>query len=234
MIRTGTLLPGREVGLSRHRFGRAAGGDGFTGAPTFNSIAVLAFVGIVASVVMIYSVGPGERRSAPPPRPARIPAMVGDLPTPTPVPSMSDVVLEPSAPAPSPSSTPVKATTAAPPAAPVLPAPTTTSLRPAPLQVTAHYVTRTDWGDGFVADIFVQNVSGEPQTWAVDLRYTADVRITDGPWNASVERSDTTFRFRSTWVLKPGESVQFGFVAAKSRSSTSTPSLCAVNARACT
>jgi hypothetical protein len=197
---------------------------------------VLAFVGVVASVVMIYSVGPGERRSVPPPHaPTRIPAVVGDLPSPTPSPSVSDVLLSPSASAtPSPPGTPIKATTAAPPAAPVRPTATTTSLRPAPLQVTAHYVTRTDWGDGFVADISVQNVSGQPQNWVVDLGYTADVRITDGPWNASVERSGTTFRFRSTWVLKPGESVQFGFVAAKYRYSTSTPSLCAVNSRACT
>lgn len=225
--------------MSRHRFGRAAGGDAFTGVPTFNSIAVLAFVGVVASVVMIYSVGPGDRHSAPPPHPARIPAVVGGLPTETPAPSISDVVLSPSAPAspsttPSPSGTPMKTTTAAPPAAPVRPTATTTSLRPAPLLVTAHYVTRTDWGDGFVSDIFVQNVSDQPQEWVVDLRYTADVRITDGPWNASVERNGTTFRFHSTWVLKPGESVQFGFVAAKYRYSTSTPSLCAVNSRACT
>ena len=220
--------------MSRHRFGRAAEGDTFTGAPIFNSIAVLAFVGVVASVVMIYSVAPGERRAAPP-HPARIPAVVGDLPGPTPSPSATGAAPSPSPSAlPSPSGTPMKTTTAAPPAAPVRPTPTATSLGPAPLLVTAHYVTRTDWGDGFVSDISVQNVSGQPQTWTVDLRYTADVRITDGPWNASVERSGTTFRFHSTWVLKPGETVQFGFVAAKYRFSTSTPSLCAVNSRACT
>ena len=224
--------------MSRHRFGKAAGGDSFTGAPTFNSIAVLAFVGVIASVVMIYSVGPGERRSAPPPHPARIPAAVGELPTPAPSPSISEGVPEPSAtasptPTPSPSRTPGKAT-AAPPAAPIPPTTATTTLGPAPLLVTAHYVTRTDWGDGFVADIDVQNVSSQPQSWSVDLRYsTADVRITDGPWNASVERSGTTFRFRSTWVLKPGETVQFGFVAAKYKYSSSTPVSCAVNARAC-
>ena len=99
--------------------------------------------------------------------------------------------------------------------------------------VTAHYVTRTDWGDGFVADIFVRNDSGQPVSWTVDLRYTSDVRITDGPWNASVQRSGTTFRFQSTSVLQPGQSVQFGFVAAKNRSSTSTPSGCSINARPC-
>lgn len=225
--------------MSKHRFGRAAGGDSFTGAPTFNSIAVLAFVGVIASVVMIYSVGPGDRRAIPPPHPPKIPAAVGELPTPTPSPSMFEGVPEPSAsnsPAttPSPTRTPGKATTAAPPAAPIPPTTATTTLRPAPLQVTAHYVTRTDWGDGFVADISVQNVSSQPQSWTVDLRYTADVRITDGPWNAAVERSGTTFRFRGTWVLKPGETVQFGFVAAKYKYSTSTPSSCSVNIRACT
>jgi hypothetical protein len=224
--------------LSRHRNGRAAGGDSFDGAPTFNSIAVLAFVGIIASVVMIYSVGPGDRRATQTSTLPRVPAVAGPLSPAGPSPSASDLVLTPSgspgspAPAPVPVMTTAKPTTAAPPAAPV--PPTTDSPRPPPLLVTANYVTRTDWGDGFVADIDVRNVSSQPQTWVVDLRYPSyDIRITDGPWNATVERIGSTFRFRATWVLKPGEIVQFGFVAAKYRYSSSTPTSCAVNGSAC-
>jgi cellulase/cellobiase CelA1 len=99
--------------------------------------------------------------------------------------------------------------------------------------VTASYSVRTDWGDGFVADIIVRNASDGPATWVVDITYTDDVSISSSnTWNASVERLGPTYRFRSTWVLKPGESVQFGFVASK-RQTSSVPSRCVVNGSPC-
>jgi cellulase/cellobiase CelA1 len=100
--------------------------------------------------------------------------------------------------------------------------------------VTASYSVRTDWGDGFVADITVHNTSGGPLAWVVDLTFTNDVDIAStNTWDATVERLGPTYRFRATAVLKAGESAQFGFVASKAQTSPSVPSRCVVNTRTC-
>jgi hypothetical protein len=232
--------------LSRHRLGDPAGLDPFTGIPTLRSMVVLTFMSVAGILLIIYSVMPGERRNNPVPSTPRIPGIVGALPEPSAPPSMADASLntspsisagasasaspDPSA-SPSASPSPGGTTTAAPPT--VSPRATTRTARPPAPTVTANYAVRTDWGDGFVADIVVRNATAAPATWFVDLAYSRDVYISgSNTWNATVEVVGGTYRFRGTAVLQPGETVQFGFVASKFGGS-SVPSSCTVNGRAC-
>jgi len=218
--------------LARHRHGPSTGVDTFGDTPTFNPVVLLAFVSVVASVLLIYLAGSSGRRATPAPSPLGLPGIVGALRGPSP--STSTVVPAPSASSSAPPSVPpspvrtiARPRTAAPPRV------TTPPPRPAPVTVTANYSVRTDWGEGFVADIIVRNAGAAPATWIVQLTFTYDVTISStNTWNASVQRLGATYHFGATWALDPGESVQFGFVASKSRTS-SVPSRCLVDGHAC-
>jgi hypothetical protein len=111
-----------------------------------------------------------------------------------------------------------------------------TAAPPVVLSLTARYVTRTAWTDGYVADLFVTNPASVAQSFAVQLDLPRYVSLTNQVWNATADGAFGTVTFRGGPVAA-GKTLQFGFVANKSSyiqdARQLTPTGCSVNGNVC-
>jgi endoglucanase len=196
--------------------------------PSFRSVVVLAVVGAVAASVLIASLTPGDRPKSLPQANSTNLAVV---PTPS-EPAVYQGVPEPSAspssPAPSPS--PSISKSAKPSKSPSGRPPTAVA---AEVKLVAHYVVSGESNAGFGATVEIRNSGAAAATWVVEITYGSNVTVAS-VWNAKMERSGNTYRFRanSGSGLGSSQKVQFGYIAAAQRGS-GKPVRCTVNGRAC-
>jgi cellulase/cellobiase CelA1 len=198
--------------------------------PSFRSVVVLAVLGAVAAAVILAVIDPG------PPKPSRAAA---------PQPKATAAPASPAGPAPTsagPSGPTVFASAAAvplsTPADPAGPRPSATRRPPTPAApqpaLTARYVVTMSRGDGFIAGFEVANTGGQAAQWTVEITYAGQVQVAQPIWNATVERTGDTYRFRakSGSALGPAQKVQFGY-SASGPTGSSRPVRCTINGRAC-
>jgi cellulase/cellobiase CelA1 len=207
---------------------------------SFGLVLALAVVGAVASAVLVSAFGTGERRPAAQSQPqAGVPVTV----TLSPSISAAAPVVEPT---PSPASASVSPTVGPPslPPSPIRPARSRTPSTPPPsttpppaVTLTARYVVTSDWDGGFVVGVEVRNTGNRPVSWVVEVTYAPSVIIFmngNNPWNATVERAGSVYRFRanSGVALSAGQKAQFGYIAS-GPSGTSRAVRCTVNGHTC-
>ena len=194
--------------------------------PSFRSVVVLAVVGAVASALLIASLTPGDRPKSLPQADSTNLAAVATPSEPVVVQGVPEPSASPSTAAPSPSPSVSKS-----------PKPSKSPSRPPPAAVAvdlvAHYVVSGEFNSGFGATVEVRNPGGAAATWTVEITYGSTVTVAS-VWNAKMERSGNTYRFRanSGSGLGSSQKVQFGYIAAAQRGS-SKPVRCTVNGRAC-
>jgi cellulase/cellobiase CelA1 len=215
--------------------------------PSFRSVVVLAVAGAVSSALLIASLGTGGRSKTLPQASSTHLAVAA-------TPSESAAyqgVLEPNA---SPisaspiSATPISATPISAPSISAPPPPSTSvskSAKPsksasgkpptvaAGVSLVAHYVVSGESNAGFGATVEIRNAGGAAATWTVEITYGSNVTVAS-VWNAKMERSANTYRFRanSGSGLGSSQKAQFGYIASAQRGS-SKPVRCTVNGRAC-
>ncbi|NUT23958.1 MAG: hypothetical protein HOV77_32750 [Hamadaea sp.] len=141
------------------------------------------------------------------------------LPSPTVVPSSS-----PSSAGPRPTRS-----RSASPSPSVSPSPSTESITSG---ISARVFDSRVWQDGFVVHFAVTNKTAVAAGWQVKIVYSAAVVI-DQPWNAKVDtRTGTTMTFTADQPLAAGQSIDFGFVAYRTRGADlGLPVTCAIDGK---
>jgi cellulase/cellobiase CelA1 len=103
----------------------------------------------------------------------------------------------------------------------------------APGTVKAAYAVRSQWKDGFNAEVTLTNLSSQPLTgWTVQLDLPKGVDVTS-TWGAKAEQSPGRLVLRSqayNTYLEAGGALRMGFEA---KGAPAQPTSCSVNGSPC-
>jgi hypothetical protein len=108
---------------------------------------------------------------------------------------------------------------------------------PKPAEVTGRYRLLDSYGDSFIAEVLIGNVTSGERQWTVQLQFPADVGDLRTSWvegapQATLRRSGSTYVWTSTVALAGGSSVPLRFQFNRT-GTTNTPSTCVTNGTRC-
>ncbi|MEV6966962.1 cellulose binding domain-containing protein [Hamadaea sp. NPDC051192] len=97
---------------------------------------------------------------------------------------------------------------------------------------TAEVMSSQVWSDGFVVHYKITNKGSSAATWQVKIVFSKAVRL-DSPWNATADTlSGAEMTFTAKQALAAGTSVDFGFVAYRTRGATlGLPATCTIDGK---
>lgn len=151
-------------------------------------------------------------------------------PTRTPTPVSTPVVTPTSTPRPTVTATPRPSSTVAP-TVTATPRPTTA---PVAGDCTYSYVVRSDWGQGFVVDVFLRS-SSSLSSWKATWSFSGNQKITN-LWNGSLQQAGQNVSVvNADWngAISAGSEFSFGFQGSYSGSNPA-PAQIALNGKVCT
>ncbi|MCP2326736.1 hypothetical protein HDA40_005243 [Hamadaea flava] len=97
---------------------------------------------------------------------------------------------------------------------------------------TAEVMSSQVWSDGFVVHYKIANKGSSAAGWKVKIVFSKAVRL-DSPWNATADTlSGSEMTFTAKQALAAGTSVDFGFVAYRTRGATlGLPVTCTIDGK---